>query len=447
MRIVYGQRTISLTWLPVALYFLLVLFPMELGQTLLHGPASEATEPVEGPRKIITGIALVITLARFKRLPPFLRNLFYIAFAYICVLALESYYTYGTFFVYPHVFGKFFVLFSCMAVYIAFRNAQEWAFTAALLLMMAIFMTDILVYYPDVLSIGSFMNIERGLHATNVFFLMCVWLYAFNSYLPTLKVQWLVVFFVAAGFILFLNHRTVWLASITSFAVNLFLVNLRGKERYSPTAFTPIIVIPVIAAMLVFAYVFSEKPEFLQNIMDRILDIQKVDEQGTGKWRLEQFESYLPFVLEHPLFGMRFEGFELPVQFFAEQTGKEVFDAQTGHHFHSFYMDSLFYHGLLGLCILASVFVYTFRKLLLFPVQPPLRIVGLGVWCIFCLQYGLSYPMDDFHFAMAGFSLAAMDTYLEKVQAELQLQEAVAYEGEVEPEQEEEVLNAEAQAE
>ena len=418
MRITYGQRSIGLEWFPLIIYVIVVIFPMELGQTFLHGPPELSEEPLEGQRKISAGIAIFLTLVRFKKLPPFLRNVFIVAMAYICIIALESFYTYGTFFIYPHVFGKFFVLFSCMAVYVFFRGAKEWVYTASLMIMVSFFLWDLLVHYPDVLSLGSFMEIERGLHASTVMFLMCAWLYAFNSYLPTLKVHWLLVFFALSALILFLNHRTVWLASISCMSMNLFLINTKGKERYSGTAFTPIILVPLIAVVLVFAYVFSEKPELLANITDRIVDIKKADQQGTGKWRIQQFTSYLPFIFDHPFFGMRFSGFELPVQFIAEQTGKEVFTADTGHHFHSYYVDSLFYHGLLGLTILSSVFVYTFYRMITYPVKVPFRLIGLAIWAGICMQYGLSYPLDDFHFAMAGFALAALDTNLDNVDAE-----------------------------
>ena len=418
MRIIVGQRVIPLVWLPILGFFVIAIYPMELGQTLLKGAPDEHGHNIEVVKKVISGLALVVTLARFRRLPPLLRNLFLIAMSYLLFLSFESFYKYNNFFMYPHVFGKFFVLFSCTAMYILFRGAKEEVYTASLLLLAAVFIFDIVAFYPQVLSIGSFMNIERGLHAGCVSLLMAVWLYAFNSYLPTTKAIWLVFFFILSAFILFLNHRTVWLSSTTSMTLTLILINYKGSDRYSPTAFTPIVLIPVIGAMLVFSYVFSEKPELLQNITERITDIEKVNERGTGKWRLEQFESYLPFILDHPLFGMRFEGFELPVQFFAEQTGKEVFDAHSGHHFHSYYMDNLFYHGLFGLCVLSGVFLYPIIQLLRLPVKLPNRLVGLSVWTLAALQYGLSYPIDDFHFAIAGFTLAGIDTYLDKVDAE-----------------------------
>jgi len=416
MHIWLGSKRIRLDWLPLLIYFAVVLFPMELGQTFLHGPP-DLDNPVEGPGKIIAGIALVITLAKFKRLSPFLRTLFLIVAAYIALLALESLYTYGTPFKYPHVFSKFFVIFYPTAVYVIYRGAKEWVFTWTFFMLILVFMVDQVVHHPEVLTLGSFMNTERGMHAANVYFLMAAWLFAFNSYLPKLNVGWLLTFFVLTALILFLNHRTVWLASATAMALNLAIINLRGKERYSPTAFTPLIVIPIIAVMLLFSYVFSENPEIIDTLTERITDIEKADEQGTGKWRLVQFQSYLPFVFDHPLIGMRFRGFELPVQFIADQTGKAVFTENTGHHFHSYYMDSLFYHGLAGFLVLSSIFIYTFRQILVLPVKLPFRLVGMGVWALVCLQYGLSYPLDDFHFAMAGLALAAIDTHLDNVDA------------------------------
>ena len=439
MRIVFGQRAMGFPWLPVVLFFFFALFPIELGQCLLHGPdpAELAAEGGEGPKKMVAGVALLFTFARLRRLSPFLRNLFYAIIGYTCLLCLESYFVYGTPFVYPHVFSKFFVVFWATAVYIAFRGAKEWAFTVAMLLMIAIFIIDITVYYPHVLSIGSFMDVDRGLHASMVFFLLAGFIYSFNTYLTTTKVFWLVVLFACLGLILFLNHRTVWLATITSMALNILLIQLKGKEPIVPTAWTPLIVVPTVAVFFVFAYVFTEKPELLASIVDRITDIEKVNEQGTGKWRIEQFQSYLPFVIDHPLIGMRFEGFELPVQFIAEQTGEEVFVANTGHHFHSFYMDSLFYHGLAGLVLLSMPFINPIYRLWHFPIKPSARLIGLCCWCLIALQYGLSYPLYEFHFAMAGFTLAYMDTCLDKADAEQANLQAQYAEAELpEPEQE-----------
>jgi len=251
-----------------------------------------------------------------------------------------------------------------------------------------------------------------------VHFLMACWLFSLAAYLPKQRVQWLVLFFIQTGLILFLNHRTVWLASITGMVFFMYVVQTRGKEHYPSAAFTPIIVVPVVAIILLFSYVFAEHPEILTTLSDRITDIQKVDKQGTGAWRLQQFESYLPFILEHPIIGMRWAGFELPVQFIAQQTGKEVFIANTGHHFHSFYVDCLFYHGLTGLALLSAIFVYIPYKVITLPVKLPFKVLALAAWSLSCLQYGLSYVIDDWHHGVAGMALAMLDTYLIKVDKE-----------------------------
>ena len=418
MRIVVGHRKISLAIFPVIAFYLIAVLPNELGQTLLNGPPDPKISFIEAPKKIISLLALGLTIVCFKKLSPFLRKVFLWTMAFVLFLCLESFYRYGNFFTYPHVFGKLFVLFSCTAIYIFFRGAKEWVFTVSLFSIAVVFLADILIYYPTVFTLNSFMNVERGLHAGCVSLLMSVWIYTFNTYLIQKKPWWLIAFFTFTACILFLNHRTVWLSSTSALVLSLIVNQAKGKEKYPAAVFTPLLMIPGLAVMLIFAYVFSEKPEILKFISQRISDITNIEDQGTGSWRLEQWLSYWPYIKEHPWFGMRFEGYELPVQFFAQQNGKQVFEQNTGHHFHSFYVDNVFYVGVVGMVILGAVFIYPLYRVMTLPIKMPLRLVALSCWTLVALQYGLSYPIDDFHFAIAGFTMAGIDTYLDKVDME-----------------------------
>ena len=61
---------------------------------------------------------------------------------------------------------------------------------------------------------------------------------------------------------------------------------------------------------------------------------------------------------------MRLKGFELPIQFYNLETGTQIFESNTGHHFHSFYMDTLFYFGLIGLVMIMILIIIPIYKIL-----------------------------------------------------------------------------------
>ena len=411
-----GRHTVDFTWIPLLVFILLALGNEDLLIMALKGPTDPDAPAEEGPIKILTGIALLLTFARWHLLSPFLRNLFLALHAIVFFMVLESFYRSGSPLQYPHVFSKVFVLYFTMAIYTFLHGAKVWVPKAVMLVITALFLFDLLVYNRDILSISAFMAVERGFSSYSTHLLVLPFLFFFNRYLTTRGFVWLLLFFMMGGFVLFLNHRSVWLAAIVAVALNgLYLTN-KGRAKIPLPTFAPIFVIPFVAITLITSYVLADNPELVKNIQERVDDISKAEDQGTGKWRLEQFKSYLPFILDHPFIGMRFEGYELPNQFISEKSGKSTFDDATGHHFHSYYVDILFYGGLIGLALLMAPIIYLLRRAWVARVGLSGDTIALVAFCGSGLIYGSSYLLDYYFWGTLGMALAVLDSDIETQQ-------------------------------
>jgi hypothetical protein len=104
---------------------------------------------------------------------------------------------------------------------------------------------------------------------------------------------------------------------------------------------------------------------------------------------------------------MRLKGFELPIQFYHSNTGEAVWINGTGHHFHSFYVDRLFYFGLLGLLLAVGPPIYLVIKRLRQPEPMTLEAVTLVAYACGALVYGVSYNWPDYYLGLLGLALAA----------------------------------------
>src|SRR5690606_20098813 len=101
-------------------------------------------------------------------------------------------------------------------------------------------------------------------------------------------------------------------------------------------------------------------PEIADKINENIANISnpKQDTTNTSQWRMQQYESYWPYVQQHLIEGMRLAGFELPIQFYHPEAGVAFFEDGTGHHFHSFYYDTIFYFGIIGVSIFVIILIH-----------------------------------------------------------------------------------------
>lgn len=323
-------------------------------------------------------------------------------------LALESYAGWHTWMVYPHVFGKFLIMIHLFSVYGFTRRFGMPPLGLLVGVILAGLLANLVFFHPDSLSMSAFVANERGFTSTGAMLMLLPTLYYFNQYLTVGGLARLLMFFMCAALIIFLQHRSVWISMGVALALNSALLALKRVEgaRLSSARLMPMFLIPVFVAISGGVVVLSD-PHVVKRLETSLEDIMHADKQGTGSWRLQQFESYKPFLKEYPIAGMRLKGFELPMQFYSFGTDEPVWKDRTGHHFHSFYVDRLFYFGGLGLLLTVLVPVLLLGRRLLSPAPLPPGSVALVLFSLSTLIYGISYDWAMYFFALLGLSLAA----------------------------------------
>ena len=272
--------------------------------------------------------------------------------------------------------------------------------------------TNLVLYHRDALSLSAFLDNERGFSSTSAMLLLLPTLYYFNQYLAHGGMARLLVFFLGAALILFLQHRSVWLSMGVALALNGLLVSLGrvAGARLSSARLLPMVLLPLVV-LISGGLVALSDPHVVKKLEGSLNDIMRPSKQGTGSWRLKQFEAYQPYLEEYPIAGMRLKGFELPVQFYtlADDGGGQVpvWEDRTGHHFHSFYVDRLFYFGITGLLLTVLVPVLLLGRRLLshLPMAPP--TAAFVIFSLSSLIYSITYDWPLYFFGILGLSLAA----------------------------------------
>ncbi|QHT69801.1 hypothetical protein GXP67_25725 [Rhodocytophaga rosea] len=412
MIITYGKRILEIKYL-----YLVAVVIILLTDGIFHDVATN-NKQIVGKQEIVQAVkeveednytkyAIILCFAStalfisgMSTFMYWLALLYYFVFG---IFSLESYYRYGSFFQYPHVFSKLLAIFVMFFLYHFAKKIHEKQFSLIIYLIFFTFLVNLLWLKRDILSISAFVGTVRGFPAPSVYMLVIPLLFFINSYFSKKALISLFLFFILFGLIIFLNHRSVWIASITSLTINLLLLK-KTETKIAITDFMPIITIPTIGLILISSLVISANPEIIDAISERIADIQNVKTQGTGSWRLEQFASYWPFIVDNFLIGMRFEGFELPVQFYQAEAGTAVFLDGTGHHFHSFYVDRLFYMGVVGLILLLLPVFYLIFKTIK-KNNLTLKEVILVSFIMSGLFYGFSYNLPVYYFGILGIAI------------------------------------------
>jgi O-antigen ligase len=206
----------------------------------------------------------------------------------------------------------------------------------------------------------------------------------------------------------------VWIATGIALTINLFLFQKASFHR-SSQSYAFLIITPLVGIFLLLTFLVSTAPDFIEKLSERANDIVNYKTEGTGNWRHEQFVSYLPFIKENFFMGMRFEGFELPIQFYNLEAGIPFFNDGTGHHFHSFYVDTLFYFGVVGLLLKIAPFFYLAYKIY---KERELTIaqLALSAFAFSALFYGISYWWPAFFYGIFGFTISIFDNKAGKVE-------------------------------
>jgi hypothetical protein len=358
--------------------------------------------------KALAGISFLYSALYFMRMSPPMRVAFFFTTLYIFGMIFESYYRYNTLMVYPHVFLKVLLLYYSFAIYTYYKGSFYLEFSHVAWFILIGFWLNVLLVNPHTLSVSSFTNHERGVHSTSVYMLVLPFLYFLNNYFFKAKLTSLLLAFFVLVTIFFFQHRTVWISTAVVLVIYYLLFKFKTNTPIDLGKILPIVTVLVIAGLASSAFIFSIHPEIIDKIQESFSDMENFDSQGTGGWRYKQWLSYLPFIQDNFFFGMRFDGFELPIQFYREDLDKPVFEDGHGHFFHSFYVDVLFYTGLAGLVLYLLQSVYATIN--------GLRKKSLTVNQIILLSYtisgfifGISYVLPVFFYAVLGWTIATLE--------------------------------------
>ncbi|AIZ63608.1 hypothetical protein PK28_07730 [Hymenobacter sp. DG25B] len=355
----------------------------------------------------LLGITMWITVRNLRYLTGAMGWWFGLTLLSLFLLALESYGGWGRWFVYLHVFSKltdFLLVFGVYAYYL------RWGLPNLKLLIGSIplvLLLNLLVFHPETFTMEGFLEQERGVSSASAFLLILPLLYYLNTYFKNGSLLALVAFFGTLSLIVFLQHRTVWVTTGIVLVIDLLLLMRTVSVRPTFKRLVPMLVLPVLVVALGGLAIVLNDEAVQKKFEQNIADIRNPDKQGTGNFRLNQFEAYIPFLQEYPIAGMRLKGFELPIQFYHSNTGEAVWINGTGHHFHSFYVDRLFYFGLLGLLLAVGPPIYLVIKRLRQPEPMTLEAVTLVAYACGALVYGVSYNWPDYYLGLLGLALAA----------------------------------------
>jgi len=361
---------------------------------------------------LLLGASLGCTVLFFRYMESAMQRWLLAVLAVLAGLALESYGGWNTWMVYPHVFAKLLVMLHLFALYAFHRRFGLPPFGLLMALLLAGLVLSLALFHRDALSLSSFLDNERGFVAQAAMLLLLPTLYYLNQYLARGGLLRLLLFFGGLALIVFLQHRSVWVSTGAALALNGLLLALGRIDgaRLSTNRLLPMALIPLLVLISGGVVVLTD-PRISRKLERSLQDIVHPDKQGTGNWRLQQFQAYEPYIEEYPLAGMRLAGFELPVQFYtlaANGGGDEqVWTDRTGHHFHSFYVDRLFYFGILGLLLTVLVPVALLVRRLRQPVPLPPPNAALVIFALSSLVFSLSYDWPLYFFGVWGLALAA----------------------------------------
>ena len=359
--------------------------------------------------KLLPFIAFALALYYLNSMSSGFRIMFFILLLYFFILSLESYYYYQSFFRYPHVFSKITNLFLFFGFYAFFKANYKFNASTIFYITCVAFFFFFLLFRRELFTISAFLGHQRAYKSTSAFLMLLPYLYFFNKYITERSRTFLFLFVSTFLIIIFLQHRSVWIAMLIATIFNFLLLKIKLKRRFTIKTYFPDLFLFGLFGLLFSLVIFTYKPEILDKLSNEVYEIQHATTEGTGAWRVEQAISYWPYIQEHILFGMRFEGFELPVQFYVSDSDQTRFSDNSGHHFHSLYVDLSFYFGVIGLFILLAPLVFyivhAIKKSQLSEVEYCLISFAFSG-----LVYGISYNLPTFYFCFAGLGLSLMES-------------------------------------
>ena len=355
----------------------------------------------------LAGGSLLAVAAYYRHLQGYVRTWFWVLLGCGGALALESMARWHTWAVYPHVFGKLMALLPLFGLYAFYRRFPPPPFGQLVAGLLPALLLSLTFIYPEALSLSSFLTTERGFSVTSTYLLLPVALLCLNRYLTANNFFSALAFLLCVVLIVFLQHRTVWVCTAVAVLVNVLLVALRvPTARAWASRLAVLSSLGLGLGLMSGLAVVLDNPDVVRKLATSLADIEHPTTQGTGTFRLEQYRSYLPLVQERPLTGWRLEGFEVPIQFYSLDSGEPIWPDRTGHHFHSFYLDRLFYFGGVGMLLVLLVPVVVLGRCLLSRAPLPAETAAWLAYAVTFLLFGLSYDWPAYCYGLLGLVLA-----------------------------------------
>jgi O-antigen ligase len=368
---------------------------------------------IAGP---ISAVLVVLNITKYKRGLLFIT---FMALIYLVTLVFESLYLYNSPLQYPHVILKLFNLFVMLALFAYYINRPSANFPLIMTFIMLGLLMQ-LVLQPKMLTLQAFVTHDRGLPATSVFLLCLPCIYFFNQYMTDFEPRSLILFLFLLIFILLANHRSVWATIAFCLVVNIIV--LRKNIHFNVRKVLGSLALLLIIAGFVFSIAMSYSSDVEEKVERNIKNILNPTEDKTGSWRLDQMKSYWPTVKNNFFTGMRWKGFELPVQFYHTEAGTTVFTENTGHHFHNFYFDKLFYFGILGVIVYFLAMLWPVAVLVKYNLRLNNIVLSFFIFCLGGLVFGMAYNLPFSYWLIFGVTIALVNKALQDSQSELDAQ-------------------------
>ncbi|OON65686.1 O-antigen ligase family protein [Hymenobacter sp. CRA2] len=366
----------------------------------------------------ISGLSFGVALLYYRYMERHVRWWFWLVNVALALLALESYSGWGSWMVYPHVFEKLLVLWLIFGVYAFHQRFGPPPMRLLVYVILAALLGNLIFYHPNALSMSAFLEHDRGVTAPSALLLVPVVLLTLGWYLERGSPLNMFLFYLSMALVVFLQHRSVWVTTAVCVPVLLLLLaRLVPQVSVSLHKLALLAVIPLVLSTVGGVAAVVNDPSVMRKLESNIEDITNADKQGTGSWRVRQTQAYVPLVQQRPVAGWRLEGFDLPMQFYDPASDMPMWADHTGHHFHSFYMDRLFYFGVLGVLLVLVFPIIQLVRYLRYPGGATVESSALLAFFCGLLVYSISYDWSPYQFGLLGLMMAAAEAQLRPVPA------------------------------
>jgi hypothetical protein len=395
-----GQEVNKSNPLKLLIVFFVLIFNIEtISYLLLQNDATVALY-----QKIFFSVVLASSCLFFLKWRKGDRICFLLFILLLFKLIGESLMKYHSLLVYPSVVA---VIFPFLYVYFVkniFRKLNLDVFKILIISIFLGYFTFMIIYGHDfdfsntfltLSETGPFSGDTRILHANSILLLVLPFLYFLNKIFFGKKSYISITAFIVSFIIIIIHqHRTVWLTTIFSTALLLFMKG--HKKNILKKLFFFVLMICGVFILLIIAI-----PGLSQILTQRFMDIlDPLNENNTAGFRYLQVLAYLNYFIQKPLFGWTFSGFELSNPFI------EHWEEGTGHHFHDAYIEVLFYFGITGL-LLKFYPLYSVAKKLRRQLSDKSKV--LAAFSVAGFIYSLSYVPPLIFWGIVGLCLYHID--------------------------------------